>query len=190
MMRHRARMLVMPLIAQCQSPGFVPIPSRCKEVPRMPNAAEEAAIQQEIKDKGLNGPRVTPEKVDAAIVSETYTVLPSGKCMICELTLRNGFTVRGEASAVSKENFNEEIGRKVSRSKARDQIWQLEGYLLQDRLAGRSIDCSPFGNVMVTLNGHGFVVTLEEVHDKTDEDALVQRYRELKAARLDQKPGE
>jgi len=85
--------------------------------------------------KDLNAPRLTPDHIDSLIVSESFTVLPSGKCMVCELILKNGFSVRGEASVVSKANFNEEVGKKVSRAKARDQIWLLEGYLLQEKLA-------------------------------------------------------
>ena len=54
--------------------------------------------------------------------------------MVCELTLQNGFTVRGEAAVVSKSNFNEEVGRKISRENARNKVWELEGYLLQQRL--------------------------------------------------------
>lgn len=95
----------------------------------------EQAIEQAIKDKGLNAPRLSPADIDAVIVGETFTVLPSGKAMVCELTLRNGFTVRGEAATVSKANFNEEIGKDVSRENARRKVWELEGYLLQERLA-------------------------------------------------------
>ncbi|MDP3133424.1 MAG: Gp49 family protein, partial [Burkholderiaceae bacterium] len=86
------------------------------------------------QEKGLNAPRLFPADIDAVIVGETFTVLPSGKVMVCELTLRNGFTVRGEAATVSKANFNEEIGKTVSRENARKKIWELEGYLLQERL--------------------------------------------------------
>lgn len=53
--------------------------------------------------------------------------------MICELTLQNGFTVRGEAAVVSKANFDSEIGKTISRKNACDKIWQLEGYLLQQQ---------------------------------------------------------
>ncbi len=94
----------------------------------------EQELEQRIQELRLTAPRITPEHIDSLIVSETYTLLPSGKVMVCELTLKNGFTVRGEGSAVSKANFNEEIGRKVSRSNAREKIWQLEGYLLQEQL--------------------------------------------------------
>jgi hypothetical protein len=95
----------------------------------------DQAIEQEIQAKGLTAPRLTPDDIDAAIISATFTTLPSGKVMVCELTLRNGFTVRGEAATVSKENFNEEIGQKISHQNARDKVWELEGYLLQERLA-------------------------------------------------------
>lgn len=94
----------------------------------------EQVIEAEIQAKGLTAPRLTPSDIDAAIVGESFTVLPSGKVMVCELTLRNGFTVRGESATVSKENFNAEIGQKISRENARNKVWELEGYLLQQKL--------------------------------------------------------
>lgn len=50
----------------------------------MSNSNNEQAIEQEIQDKGLNAPRLTPALIDATIDSETYTVLPSGRVTICE----------------------------------------------------------------------------------------------------------
>lgn len=97
-------------------------------------ASDEKTVEAKIQTLGLNAPRLTPERIDAVIASETFTKLPSGKVMVCELLLTNGFSVRGEASVVSKENFNEEVGRDISRKRAREQIWQLEGYLLQQQL--------------------------------------------------------
>lgn len=94
----------------------------------------EQAIEQAIQATNPIAPRIKPAQIDALIVSETFTVLPSGKVMVCELTLRNGFTVRGEAAVVSKASFNQEIGRRVSRTNARDKIWELEGYLLQQEI--------------------------------------------------------
>lgn len=99
---------------------------------------EDESTEQMIRARNLNAPRLSPDHIESRIVGETYTTLPSGKVMICELTLANGFTVRGEAAVVSKVNFNEDVGRKVSRENAVRQIWQLEGYLLQERLANGS----------------------------------------------------
>lgn len=94
----------------------------------------EQQLEQEIQAKGLNAPRLTPSRIDECITEATYTILPSGKVMVCELTLVNGFTVRGEAATVSKENFNVDIGKNISLKNAREKIWELEGYLLQQRL--------------------------------------------------------
>lgn len=94
----------------------------------------EQQIEAQIQAKGLTAPRLTPELIDSVIELASYTVLPSGKVMVCEITLRNGFTVRGEAATVSKENFNVEIGKTISLKNAREKIWELEGYLLQQRL--------------------------------------------------------
>ena len=84
----------------------------------------ELAAEIQIQDAGCDAPRLKPQDIDAAIVDVTYTMLPSQKCMVCEITLRNGFTVRGEFSVMSKENFREALGREYSYKKARDQIWQ------------------------------------------------------------------
>jgi hypothetical protein len=99
------------------------------------NSASEAAIEAEIKTKGLNAPRLTPTMIDAVIVSEAYHRFPHTTLTICALTLRNGFIVTGESAAASPENYDEAIGRKIARDNARGKIWALEGYLLREKLS-------------------------------------------------------
>ena len=99
----------------------------------------EKEIEQAIQAKELNAPRLTPALIDSVIFSKTFTVLPSGKVMVCEITLVNGFTVRGEAATVSKANFDNEIGMTISYKNAREKIWELEGYLLQERISKGNI---------------------------------------------------
>ena len=96
---------------------------------------DEQAIESEIQAKGLNAPRLSPEKIDSVIVDEDYHIFPGTTLTVCCLKLRNGFTVTGESAAASPENFNEEIGRKIARSNARDKIWAFEGYLLREKLS-------------------------------------------------------
>lgn len=96
-------------------------------------------VEKMIQERNLNAPRLTPTHINSLIVGETYTTLPSGKVMVCELTLKNGFTVRGEAAVVSKENFNEDVGKTVSRRNAVSKIWEVEGYLLQQRLHDKAL---------------------------------------------------
>lgn len=95
----------------------------------------EQEIENEIQAKGLNAPRLTPAAIDAAIASEDYHVFPGTTVTVAALTLRNGFVVVGKSASASPENFDAEIGRKIARDDARNQIWALEGYLLREKLA-------------------------------------------------------
>jgi hypothetical protein len=94
----------------------------------------DKALEARINELRLNVPRVTLNQIENSITGETYTVLPSGKVVVCELTLTNGFTVRGESAVISVSNFSDGIGRRISRQRAVNQIWQLEDYLLQQKL--------------------------------------------------------
>jgi hypothetical protein len=96
---------------------------------------DEQQIEAEIQAKGLNAPRLNPQMIDDAIVSEQYHVFPGTTMTVCALTLRNGFITIGESAAASPENFDKEIGRKIARENARNKIWALEGYLLRSKLA-------------------------------------------------------
>ena len=78
--------------------------------------------------------KVTMERILSKVDSESYTILPSGKVMVCELILKNGFSVRGEAAVVDPANFVYSIGQEISKQNAIDAMWQLEGYLLQEEL--------------------------------------------------------
>jgi hypothetical protein len=116
-------------------------------------------IEQEIQAKGLTAPRVTPADVRANIVNEIYFTgeealigaLTTGTgaspsdvnapaalklLTFCVLVLRNGFTVTGESTCASPENFDAEIGRTVAYENAVNKIWPLMGYALKEKLSG------------------------------------------------------
>jgi hypothetical protein len=95
----------------------------------------EGSIEQEIQNKNLNAPRLTPAHIDAQILAEQFYVFPGTSLTVCALTLKNGFHVIGEAACASPENFDADIGRKIARDNARGKIWSLEGYLLRSKLA-------------------------------------------------------
>ena len=108
----------------------------------------DQAIEQEIQDKGLTAPRVTPADIEANIAGEfSFTVGNAARALqcpvseavdlltICVLTLKNGFTVTGESACASPENFDAEIGRKIARANAVNKIWPLMGYALRSELA-------------------------------------------------------
>jgi hypothetical protein len=98
-------------------------------------STSEASIEAELKTKGLNAPRLTPEHIDAQITAEDYYVFPYTTMTVCALTLLNGYVVVGESAAASPENFDEQIGRRIARDSARNKIWALEGYQLRTTLS-------------------------------------------------------
>lgn len=91
-------------------------------------------IEYKIQNAGLTAPRLTPAHIDSAIKEISYYRVPGTTTTICSLILMNGFVVNGEAAATSLENFNEQIGKEIAYDNARDKIWQLEGYLLKQKL--------------------------------------------------------
>lgn len=95
---------------------------------------DDESIEQYIQRKGKTAPRITPADIEAAIVGTQFDVFPNSQLTICVLTLRNGFTVTGESSCASPENFDVGIGQRIAREDAKRKVWALEGYLLKQRL--------------------------------------------------------
>jgi hypothetical protein len=105
-------------------------------------APTEAVTEAEIQAKGLTAPRVTLAQIDALMERVTYTaeVAPGTTSTFVHAFLDGEFFLAsGHSACVSKENFDAEIGVKLAKSnaekKARDQLWQLEGYALRKQLA-------------------------------------------------------
>lgn len=99
----------------------------------------EKALEQEIQDKGMTAPRITPADLDDNITDTEIVkhVTKSGKVLRwAVLTTHNGYAVVGKPSAsVSAENDNAEIGEKVAIDNARGELWPLMGYELQSKLS-------------------------------------------------------
>ena len=98
----------------------------------------ETELEQQIQDKGLTAPRVTPGDLDAAIdsVDVVKHITPSGSVLRwAVLNLKNGFSVTGKPSAaVSAANDNEEIGRQVTIDNARNELWAYLGFHLKEQM--------------------------------------------------------
>ena len=93
-------------------------------------------IENEILEKELTAARVTMDTILESIERETFLVLPDTTATICILHLKNGFTVHGYSACVSADNFDEELGRKISKNNALDQCWPLFGFLLASLKSG------------------------------------------------------
>lgn len=78
---------------------------------------------------------ITQKHIDVLLGdSETEEHVFWEKELIVSYKLPNGFTISGRAACVDPKNFNLEIGRKIARENAEHQLWQLEGYLLQEKI--------------------------------------------------------
>ena len=125
----------------------------------------DETIETAIENRASSAPRVTPADIEGVIATEHYFTAEQGHrqamtdavygnggiiesqhanpspqplafVTICVLILSNGITVVGvNEGPVSRENFDAEIGRRIARQKAVDQIWPMLGYELRTKLA-------------------------------------------------------
>lgn len=77
-------------------------------------------------------PKVTKASIEAKIEKVDYLVLPDSTVTLCNITLKNGYSVRGESACVDPRNFHLEIGKGLAYKQAFDRIWALEGYLMAE----------------------------------------------------------
>lgn len=67
------------------------------------------------------------------VVKADYWRLGDSTTTVCQLTLKNGYTVLGQSACIDPLEFNKTVGEKVAWENALDKVWDLEGYLLKQR---------------------------------------------------------
>jgi len=77
--------------------------------------------------------KLTIEDIESKIKEETYLMLGK-KTTLCFIILKNGFEIISSSACVDPNIFDFKIGKKEARKAAIDKIWELEGYLLQEKL--------------------------------------------------------
>ena len=76
---------------------------------------------------------VTQEDVDNSIEKVEYQKL-GRKMTVALVTMTNGHEIVGKAGCVDPDNYKQEIGEKIALEDAKDQIWPLLGFNLQQKL--------------------------------------------------------
>lgn len=129
---------------ECSEPGLENM-TIINRIPYIEPPKSHTVTEAELKAKAV-APRVTLEHIESLIVGEEYInaahdrynddpIFQKLYCLtLCVLVLKNGFTVTGESACASPENYNEDIGKRLARENAVRKIWQLEGYLLRQKL--------------------------------------------------------
>lgn len=96
--------------------------------------SRDGEVEKQLQEKGLNGPRLTPDLIEKRIADVDYYVFPKTQLTVCCITLKNGFTVTGESACATPENFDKEIGEQIAFRNAKDKIWSLEAYYIHAAL--------------------------------------------------------
>jgi sRNA-binding carbon storage regulator CsrA len=98
------------------------------------NFQEPKMTIQGAKDylKNLKAPHVTEEQIKEKI--ERIKYIFDDHVTLCLITMKNGFVVVGMTAPAKVENHNHEVGERFAYENAFRQLWQLEGYLLREKL--------------------------------------------------------
>ena len=113
------------------------VEARAKIAPKLTPANIEAVIVAEqyfTAEHGINGALVRGELYGG--VKSTEWMGSLAHVTFCVLLLRNGTKVTGvNHGPVSAANFDAAKGREYARANAIEKVWELEDYLLRERLA-------------------------------------------------------
>lgn len=119
-------------------------------IPDQAQREQDTQQEQAIVDAGLTNPRVTTEQHNALMDTVVYKVLavPDTTLTLAVALLPMGsrnFTLAiGEAACVDPRNFNAEKGAEFAitdaANKARNRLWELEGYVLSVILQNEEIE--------------------------------------------------
>jgi hypothetical protein len=76
---------------------------------------------------------LTLEDIQNQVKSVTFQKVGE-KTTVCFVTLQNDYEIVTSSASVRPGDYSKELGEKIAYNKAIDRIWELEGYLLQQRL--------------------------------------------------------
>ena len=111
----------------------------CTNCPTAGSKADQAA-EAEIIGQGLTAPRVTAEQIQARMnqIAWRYEQPDGTTSTFAHAFLGRFYLATGHSACVSPENFDAALGMKYAREqaegKARDKLWELEGYALFKQL--------------------------------------------------------
>ena len=75
--------------------------------------------------------RITEEEVDYMVENAEdiqFYHFQGTTTIVCLLTLENGFSIVGSGACINMADFDQNMGEEIALNKAKEQIWELEGY--------------------------------------------------------------
>lgn len=79
--------------------------------------------------------KITQEEINSILErSEIHAETIFDKVTFVAVKLPNGFVLTESSGAISKENYDFELGKQICLRKIQDKVWQFEGYNLSTRV--------------------------------------------------------
>ncbi|MFU2059813.1 Gp49 family protein [Avibacterium volantium] len=105
--------------------------------------------------------KLTKDYLDSLVANAQY--VHQDLLTICTVTVKNGFKLVGTSACADEQHYDAKIGEQVAYQNAFAKLWELEGYLLKQRLHEQSqgfvtlrngnqaqiVYTSPFGKLLV-----------------------------------------
>jgi len=92
----------------------------------IPRLMPPALVQPQLPKK------VARAALEAMFRSVTHEIRPDGRTTVCEITFKNGFSVRGEESCSDIDDFSETLGQQYAYEKALGVAWGYAAFLLAE----------------------------------------------------------
>lgn len=113
--------------------------------------------------------KLTQEYLESLVVHHEYNYVPNTSITICTLFLQNGTKLMGKNyGAINSNNQDWELAKELAYKDAFDQLWELEGYLLRQRMFEQSQVKSPIHADLMQYVGvklvHAKPMTRSEFH--------------------------
>lgn len=78
--------------------------------------------------------KLTQQDIDDLRTDEQYHQFPGTTTTVCCITLHNGYTIVGSSACIDPLTFDAKVGRELAMKDAMSKVWELEGYLLKEKM--------------------------------------------------------
>lgn len=79
--------------------------------------------------------KVTQLQIEALMAAtDFHEYHHNNKVTIVVATLPNGFTITESSACVDPANYDGKIGAEICKKRIENKVWELEGYLLQEKI--------------------------------------------------------
>jgi hypothetical protein len=116
----------------------------------VPLSAPEQAVALA---RSIEIPRVTEEDVLRKVVSRTFTTLPGGRAVVCEITMENGHLAHGDSKLSTDSMDSLQAARTNALTNAIKAVWSYEVYLMRETLYREALAKRAEDSIGISVDG-------------------------------------